>query len=105
LGQDYPNRQITILVGIAAGGITDVIRGTMWPSLRLEAKGLDHSCGVLLATMLPYPHSLGCADTLSAGIEADHLLLRPPKLVELARCAHLISTASASRPLFCACRA
>ena len=23
-GQDYPNRQITILVGIAAGGITDV---------------------------------------------------------------------------------
>src|SRR2546421_9027348 len=24
LGQDYPNRQITILVGIAAGGITDV---------------------------------------------------------------------------------
>src|SRR5262249_53351156 len=24
LGQDYPNRQIIILVGIAAGGITDV---------------------------------------------------------------------------------
>src|SRR5262249_60691843 len=24
LGQDYPSRQITILVGIAAGGITDV---------------------------------------------------------------------------------
>ena len=23
-GQDYPNRQITILVGIAAGGITDI---------------------------------------------------------------------------------
>ena len=23
LGQDYPNRQIIILVGIAAGGITD----------------------------------------------------------------------------------
>jgi tripartite-type tricarboxylate transporter receptor subunit TctC len=23
-GQDYPNRQITILIGIAAGGITDV---------------------------------------------------------------------------------
>ena len=25
-GQDYPNRQITILVGIAAGGITDAYR-------------------------------------------------------------------------------
>ena len=24
LGQDYPNRQITIMIGIAAGGITDV---------------------------------------------------------------------------------
>jgi hypothetical protein len=46
-GQDYPNRQITILVGIAAGGITDVIRGTMWPSLRLEAKGLDQLLHVL----------------------------------------------------------
>jgi hypothetical protein len=40
LGQDYPNRQITILVGIAAGGITDV---TTRQYAALLSKNLDQN--------------------------------------------------------------
>jgi tripartite-type tricarboxylate transporter receptor subunit TctC len=40
LGQDYPNRQITTLVGIAAGGITDV---TTRQYAALLSKNLDQT--------------------------------------------------------------
>ena len=40
LGQDYPNRQITTLVGIAAGGITDV---TTRQYAALLSKNLDQN--------------------------------------------------------------